>query len=326
MNFKIKNSMDLEKSEALLEKNFKKCERTLNKDLQEIKGKQPILTTFEIGLNEELMAEETEKSDTRKITFSIKIFKRLEAFYTHAFNEKNENYYKSISTDNKFNQEKADFYKNLLLEMSINFLLLHEFGHIYNGHLLYKENENMNDAIHKVFEWNADDFATTRMIAMYAHPKVTQQLNDILNEDCIRSLAHMLFLIIQATAIGISIMNVGKKNRKEDNKHIHLRQRLIYILNNEIAVFNELNYNKNKYVKHKIDFSDEMIMLVLKVENLVNNVLNKFTDSTDWSIHNNMEELSIDKLEEVYQLNLYYTDKIQNKLKKYARFDPVQFI
>lgn len=291
-----------------------------------MKGKQPIFTKFEISFNDELNSYENEKFDTRKIVFSINIFKRLEAFYTHVFNERNENYYRAISYDNEFNKEKANFYKNLLLEISIKFLLFHELGHIYNGHLLYKQNEKTNDEIHKLFEWNADDFATTRIIAMYAHPRVIQQLNDVLKEDCIINLNHMLILIIEATMISISLMNIGKKDRKEDKKHIHLRQRLIYILNNEIVAFNEFNYNINKYIDYKVDTSDEILMLAIKVENLVNDFLNKVTNSTDWSIQNNMEELSMDKLEEVYQLKEFYMKNIKNILKKYSRFDPVRII
>lgn len=321
MDLKITNPKNIEQAEDYLEKVFNNCQYILNEDLKKVENQSPIYTDFKMDLNKKLQAKENMNDNTRKIEFSFEIFRKIDAFYIHMFSENNVDYYKMTSYDQEYNQEKADFYQRLLTEISVSFLMFHEFGHIYNGHLLYMQNEPMNDTIHKLFEWHADDFATTRIVAVYAYPENIKVLNNIVKKSCILSLEHMLILIIHATTVAISILDIGKNNRGISEKYIPYRQRLLYIVNNEIATFNVLNN-----IDKKVIMDYEVFELIKAFENQVNNFLNITTGNNEWNIGNNLDELSKKNVEEVYKLEEYYIENIKTSLMKYSRFDPLKKI
>lgn len=315
--YKLINGMDFDKMESILKRNFNTCKEILNSNLVNILKQKPLDIDFKLSLNNKLEVVENSIKDTREIEFSPKVTKQLEAFYTHILNKENENYYRSITNGDEYNEEKANKYRSLLFEISIRFLMLHEFGHIYNGHLLFLSNEKIEDEevnmTRKVFEWNADDFATTQIVAMYCSEETVQSLNKELGGFII-NLDHIFLLLIEATVISISMMNLGLKNRQRDNEHIELRQRLVHVLNNEVSVFNRLN-------KKEMSVSNEFLLLAIKIENLVNDFLNKVESSGQWDIKNNLNELSEESLNEIKKIEEYYIKNIQHLLKKYSRYE-----
>lgn len=93
------------------------------------------------------------------------------------------------------------------------------------------------------------------------------------------------------------------------------------MLYDTIAAFNELNN-----INEKVIMDQETFELIKEFENIVNDFLNKTSGSNEWSIGNNLDELSKKNVEEVYKLKEYYIENIKTSLIKYSRFDPLKII
>ncbi|WP_258876748.1 hypothetical protein [Fusobacterium polymorphum] len=252
----------------------------------------------------------------------MNFFRRIEAYYTHLFDKKNEKFYKMISLQENYEKSKANILMNFMIEISCKFLIFHELGHIYNGHLLFLENEQYTDEDLKILEWNADDFATTKILELRAHPNTVIFLNNLVKESIILSLEHLGLIIFKAIAIVLNLSNIGYKERREEKKHIPRRLRLPIVIINLIKIFDYLNYEKNKFCSEKLsDIKDDIIKKCFHEEIPINNFLNDCFNSEKWNQENNLEELNIKNIENTLKIEEKYKKEIEEKLKKYTRMD-----
>ena len=319
-DFKILNPIELEKVEDFLNKCFSHCNlyilNILKREKKEIDLKNII---FKIHLEK---TNATEKNNIGKVNFSLNFFRRIEAYYTHLFDEKNEKFYKIISHQENYEKSKANIFMNFMIEISCKFLIFHELGHIYNGHLLFLENEQYTDEDLKILEWNADDFATTKILELRAHPNTVIFINDLVKESIILSLEHLGVIIFKAIAIVLSLSDIGYKERKEEKKHIPRRLRLPIVIINLIKIFDYLNYEKNKFCSYKLsDIEDDIIKTCFHEEIPINNFLNNCFNSKKWNQENNLEELNLENIKKVLKIEEKYKKEIEKKLKRYTRMD-----
>ena len=227
-----------------------------------------------------------------------------------------------ISLQENYEKSKANILMNFMIEISCKFLIFHELGHIYNGHLLFLENEQYTDEDLKILEWNADDFATTKILELRAHPNTVIFLNNLVKESIILSLEHLGLIIFKAIAIVLNLSNIGYKERREEKKHIPRRLRLPIVITNLIKIFDYLNYEKNKFCSEKLsDIKDDIIKKCFHEEIPINNFLNDCFNSEKWNQENNLEELNIKNIENTLKIEEKYKKEIEEKLKKYTRMD-----
>lgn len=319
-NFKMLNPIELEKVEDFLKKCFSSCNLyILNILKREKKAIDLKNITFEVDLKK---TNVTEKDKIAEICFSLEFFRKIEAYYTHMFDEKNEEFYKVISSQEIYEKNKVNIFLNFMIEISCTFLVFHELGHIYNGHLLFLENESHTDEDFKMLEWNADDFAATKILEMYAHPNTVIFINDLVKENVILSLEHLGIIIFRAIAIILCLSDIGFRERKEEKRHIPRRLRLPIVITNLIKIFDYLNYEKNKFCKYKLSSIHNDIMDVCFHEEVpVNNFLNDCFDSKEWNQKNNLEEFNVKNIKKTLRIEEKYKKESEKKLKRYSRME-----
>lgn len=323
--YKIINPTDLEKNEIYLNKIFNSLnERILA--LTNLKGM--VKVEFYLNLNDSRIysrSKEGEK-DNYEVIFPISLYRDLEAFYTHIFNECNSLFFSSIMEGQQWNENDKNVLRNLMLQYSISLYLFHELGHIYNGHLKYfDQNKVISDDMFMIFEMNADDFASTQMVTTYAHPENVKILNKKLENHL--TLGNVGLIIFSSIIIAISMTSLGKKGYKEDKRHLPLRIRALQILENYMGTFDFFNYIKNKFIHEQFSkYKDNLLDLAIKDENLVNDYLNKVTLTDNYSINNNLEFLTPDncnlyfELEDEYKRSIYSTLKDYSYIKDFIHF------
>ncbi|MCY7007171.1 hypothetical protein OCK72_00735 [Fusobacterium simiae] len=323
-DFKILNPIELEKVEDFLKECFSSCNlyilNILKRERKEIDLKNII---FEVDLEKTNI---TEKDKIAEIYFSLEFFRKIEAYYTHMFDEKNKEFYKAISLQKNYDKNKANIFMNFMLEISCKFLIFHELGHVYNGHLSFLENEEYTDEDLKMLEWNADDFAATKILEMCAHPNIVTLINNLVKENIVLSLEHLGLLIFKAIAIVFCLSDIGYKERKEEKKHIPGRLRFFIVIINLIKIFDYLNYEKNKFCKCKLfntcnNIINDIMDLCFHEEVPVNNFLNDCFDSKEWNQENNLEELNVENIKKTLKIEEKYKKESEKKLKKYTRMD-----
>lgn len=184
------------------------------------------------------------KNGNITIKITLGFFRELEAFYKTVFYKENQVFYKSVSAESTFDESRSIFYLDLMLKLSLSVFILHEYGHIYNGHLLYLINTNKSNTAkmttndcattspdyidyitYQSMEWNADDFASTRLVAIYTHDdKITLLISN--NKNYIKSKEHMLFIIMFSSYIAFSLMRLGEEKKHDSNYDFRLKKHL----------------------------------------------------------------------------------------------------
>ncbi len=287
-------------------------------DLTNMKDKLKIGFNVNISNNRISSMIKEGQEDSYEIAFPISLYKDIQSFYIHIFNSNNAEYFSSISNLQKWNETDAGILRNIMLQISVNFFILHELGHVYNGHLSYLyQKVKVDDEIRKILEMNADDFASTQTLSMFAHPNIVKELNKKMNIDL--SLGNLGLIIFSSIIIAISMTSLGKKGWKGNNKYLPLRLREFLILNDCIEIFDLLNYETNNFTNEPMsNFKDEIFLLASKDENLVNDYLNKITTTHDYSIENNIEFLSQEYMDMYQDLQKPYFENIPKLLKPYS--------
>lgn len=316
-DYKIIEPSSFESDEKYLKCLFQKINNHLL-DLTGLKNKLKI--GFNVNISDDRISSIIKKGqeDTYEIKFPILLFKDLQSFYIHIFNSYNAQYFSSISYSQKWNEKDAGILRNFMLQISVIFFMLHELGHVYNGHLSYlNQKVKVDDEIRKILEMNADDFASTQTLSMIAHPNIVKELNKKMN--IYLSLENLGLIILLSIIIAISMTSLGKKGWKGNNKYLPLRLREFLILNDCIEIFDLLNYEKNNFTNAPMsNFKDEIFQLARKDENLVNDYLNKITTTHDYSIENNIEFLSKEYMDMYQDLQKTYFEDIPKLLKPYS--------
>ncbi|HEY9060782.1 MAG TPA: hypothetical protein VIO64_09810 [Pseudobacteroides sp.] len=332
----LENYIDLDNIENILVTLSKNYESIINSDLAEYKN-QTISAKIELDYSDKINAEaiETEMGDiTVKITLSY--FRELEAFYKTVFYKENPGFYRSISAESYFNESRAVFYLDLMLKLSLSVFILHEYGHIYNGHLLYiMKAKNLNSArmtnntyeefstntidsiTYQSMEWNADDFASTRLISIFTHDDNIKILN-LDNSNCIKSKEHMLFIIMFSSYIAFALMGLGEKKQFSENdfrlkKHLPKRFRAKKFIRNLIEAYNHFN--------EKTEFSDNQLLSAVEstMETWVN-LYKKIAENKDnWDTSNNTNELDEEHSKYYDLVEFHYLNKLPTILEPFER-------
>lgn len=233
----------------------------------------------------------------------------------------------ALSFKNEMSQESKMRYANILTTMMMKILFYHELGHIFNGHIDYiknKEseyiknnpdysckNENafsyegrkarpfVSTEMWQALEWNADDFAASRMVGQYTFDENIQHLGLFGKE-------HGLFFLLVAYVSLFTLMEMGVKVLKpeeyKDKEHLPKRIRLNKSIESMFAAYKELNS-----LEISLDASDVEEKYVPCIESWTEAFMRTYFK--DYDVLNLKTDMNIDELDEQH---MHYYNRVDN--------------
>ncbi|ADL50549.1 hypothetical protein [Clostridium cellulovorans] len=315
--------------EELIESAIRYSQKNLKSFNKNVDIDYSVINTLEFNANSKLCEEKY------AINIHSEVFERIYDILKVLFYKENITFYKSVSWDEEYCEEKAFKYLGLLMELSTKLIINHELGHILNGHLRYKKSLNIvNDKNEcymfmdsekneldpiesQVLEMDADAYAATCGIGAITYDENINNYNKI-TPNFIKNKSHAVILLVIASTIVFSIQGLGKKKENsnlEDLKYLPLRTRQDYYMR---CI---LNAYKNMNLKEKLDFDIDFLREVLpNIEEYVNlynqQVLGFHSD--DYNSKNNIEELGQVYLKHCDYLDRFWTKTMRDKLLPYS--------
>lgn len=328
---------------------FNGCLGYLNANLKVAKNIELDIEFYMETEKQNIYAKAGKREDGRYIvTVSMATYSIVEAYYTEMLRLKG--FYMGLTNEKDYDIKIVDQYSIALIDMTIRTIIYHELGHIFNGHIDYiqfkideykrthPDKKNINYVAEylencktarpyleamdwQALEWNADDFAITRLIAQFTH-KENMELNNFKSID-------QVFFVITAAITSMHClmdMHIVKDDDVMDKYTLqeHLPKR--YRLQNYLKVaglatkkFNGMNidfYNEPQFEKVVRRF-EEWYVVYTKAKSGEMKEGDKL-DITDTTVENNREELDEDH--EVYYLlvDLYYLAELPRELKDFT--------
>lgn len=249
--------------------------------------------------------------------------------------------YAALSFNNKMSQKSKIKYADMLTIMMMKILFYHELGHIFNGHIDYikdkeaeyiKNNSNylcknenafsyegrkarpfVSAEMWQALEWNADDFAASRMVAQYTFDENIQCLK-------LKGKEQGLFLLIVAYVALFTLMEMGVKVLKpkeyKDNMHLPKRIRLNKSIESMFVAYKELNS-----LKISVDVSEVEEEYVPCIEGWTEAFMRTYFK--DYDVHNLRTDANIDELDGQHmdyycQVDNFYVRNLIKELAPYA--------
>jgi hypothetical protein len=261
------------------------------------------------------------------------VFHKVWNFYHSTFNNNNPSLVKMagfMDEDFTYTESFANNLANIYVIATLNFVFLHEVGHIVNNHLLYlrdlgytdplqmdyQEPENIkgsNISAHEyqMLEIEADQFASRNILEIISRE---YSVSKALHRPSIFSIApdlkHLCLYIFSASINERALQGLGANKEKYDlsrDRYVPNRMRLLIILQEFIKTMGKIL---------KDDFYPEELLLqhVEGFESVINMYLVEegIYDQSVLSIHNNLHELD----EEVSKHVNYLMGTIYPDLKK----------
>lgn len=233
----------------------------------------------------------------------------------------------ALSFKNEMSQESKMRYANILTTMMMKILFYHELGHIFNGHIDYiknKEseyiknnpdysckNENafsyegrkarpfVSTEMWQALEWNADDFAASRMVGQYTFDENIQYLGLFGKE-------HSLLFLVVAYVSLFTLMEMGIKVLKpeeyKDKEHLPKRIRLNKSIESMFAAYKEFNS-----LEISLEASDVEENYVPCIENWTEAFMRTYFK--DYDVLNLKTDMNIDELDEQH---MHYYNRVDN--------------
>lgn|GEM_PF-3642269 len=266
------------------------------------------------------------------------ILEKINEIYSILLHENNKSFYEKISLEKTFDDKKASSYKNLLIEYSLRFIVFHELGHIYNGHLKYLYYEKgiekaefhlintiqneMEPLFSQSIEMNADAFAATRCIDILTYDeniKVYNSKSSYLIKD--KSHAYIIFYIVS----GILFAELGLGNPREDKElhemyYLPLRTRLDTMIRCSLSAYYTINKNRiNDRSVLNEEFLREMAPNTEQYFNLLR--IEQGAEPSDFDTNNNLEEISEEYIAHANEIFKYWSIYVRYYLLKYTIFE-----
>lgn len=233
----------------------------------------------------------------------------------------------ALSFKNEMSQENKMKYAEILTIMMMKILFYHELGHIFNGHIDYikdkeaeyiknnpkysSKDENafsyegrkarpfVSTEMWQALEWNADDFAASRMVGQYTFDENIQHLGLFGKE-------HGLFFLLVAYVSLFTLMEMGVKVLKpeeyKDKEHLPKRIRLNKSIESMFAAYKELNS-----LEISLDASDVEEKYVPCIESWTEAFMRTYFK--DYDVLNLKTDMNIDELDEQH---MRYYNRIDN--------------
>lgn len=272
----------------------------INHLLNELHLEQPIVDFTLSFENNQMNARAFYVADRRySVSLNYACYVMLFGFFDEYLHR--DDYFSLISTGKKASEELVNGYLELLMDISIQLIIFHELGHVYNGHLDYlakekntstlfevdSENLEGEDALmRQAFEWNADEFAATHLAPFY---EISENCDSIF----IKSPIIGYWLIFVCTVTVFSFLGAGNESEANDaykyRTHLPLRCRVMQILESNMDCFQVLNQNRFDFNSAQFTLQDLIIELEKCCDSYINKVVyaekkanNPYYNWSDW--------------------------------------------
>lgn len=321
---------------------FESCLAYVNNDLLDFCGKK-LNVTYKTGIEKGQIYANADKSAEGEyiVTVEMVTYNEIDKFYRTMLYQPN--YFKMVTYNEEYSEELAVEVYEYLFQYTIKLIILHELGHIFNGHIDYilkKKREknidnselelrnNMKEA--RVFlkseewqalEWNADDFAATRIVGQ------TTYNDNIKNHTFIKGKEHAIFLDIIAAITMYTIMGMSYESTNEEKSLFRNKEHLPYRFRAQKYVQTLLDAYAHFHYKISIQ-NDTLNALLIKIEEwalvYLQNIKN--VDMSEWKLDSNLEELDEEHYSYYDRVDNYYCTKMYENLKEYSYFPTLALI
>lgn len=299
-----------------------------NTDLLGYKGKT-LEISYSIKENNEYNAAADITTNPYVMTINSGVFEKAFKILNTLLCSQNEHFYFCVALDNKYDPTKANVYLDLLFEYAAKFIVFHELGHIYNGHVDYFINNKQLNIERQVIEMDADAFSATRCVGQLTYDDNIKKINEKYPE-LIKSKVHALLILIIAASVAFAYWQIGR-NRQISNSDEQLRQltylphrtRRDYFCRCALNAFKKLNPESSLMLGNQ-EFNMQFLREVLpNIEQYMNLYLQHDCSgmSTLLDSSNNIEEMNRLHLEHCNYLDQYWNIIMRNKLLLYSYFD-----
>lgn len=323
--------MDIFEKEEYLKNVVKTSVEYVNEDLKSFYEKEIKIDLVIIGKNNNINAwADRNKEGTYVIGIYWACYHWLDDFWKKMLTNSQ---FLSILGLNEYTEEMAEKYYPLMLCLSLKCIVFHELGHIFNGHVDYikiKDGDdiklyefvdinqtksenlgNIDPIVWQSMEWNADDFAATRIVGQSTY-------KDMINKSVINNPEHGLWLTIVSQVVVYSLMYMGAENRVSSDykksRHLPLRFRLESIIRTMLVAYEGFN----RKISSEIPFEIYM-QVAIRIEEWVNLFMfNQYNPKVNISIQNNQNDLDSSHREYYYEVEKYYLNKLELELKDYS--------
>ncbi|BCC29293.1 hypothetical protein [Bacillus cereus] len=274
--------------------------------------------------------------DRFQIKINEGVFHQIWNFYHRTFNVSNPDLIKMASfmdEDFVYDDNFAMHLANLYINVTINFVFLHELGHIVNNHLAYikslkYEEELMMDYPepnniaglnisayeYQTLEMEADEFATKNILEIITSEYLVKQL---FKQPSIYHVAptlkHLCLYIFSAIVNERSLQGIGANRRNYDlanARYLPSRMRLLVILQELVKNINTIIIDDG--------YPEELIMQHIEgFESTINKYLVEecLYDESVLSSQNNLNELDTEVLNHVKHLKETIYPNLKKKLE-----------
>lgn len=267
-------------------------------------------------------------------------------------------FYTTITLKEKFDDKIAQKYLRTLIDMTLRTIIFHELGHIFNGHIDYiqfkideykklypevpevKQINYIAEYLEKskkarpylipmdwqALEWNADDFAITRLIGQYTY-------KDNIDGEILKSIDHSFFIITAAITSMYCLMDMNLANDKDEINEYHLEEHLpkrfrlqkyleVAVLAteklNSIKLFKNSN-GKEAYVLIIKRFEEWYVMYIKVKSGMLKE--GERLDPTDETVENNKFELDDIHSDYYRKVDEYYLKNLTLELNQFTYFE-----
>ncbi len=274
-----------------------------------------------------------------KVNIYSEVFEKVFDVLNNLLNEGNIVFYNKVSLESKYDLKRANFYLDILHEMSCKLIIYHELGHIFNGHLDYyhsighnskksllfmnSEKNQLDFLESQVLEMDADAFAATYLIGQFIYPDTIEKYNEYA-PGLIKGELHAFILVIISSCVVFSLMGLGggriSKNYLQ-SKYLPLRTRQDQYIRCAIQAY-KLYGKEIEFVDPEllnIEFYREVLVNVEDHVNLYCREVFQF-EKADFDSSNNKSELDKELLDYADYLDVFWSKEMRNKLKPFAYF------
>lgn len=317
-------------------KNEQTCKRIFdtalsycNSALFDHKGKK-LDIELEIVEHNDYNAAALSSRDPYKVTINTEVFEKVFKLLNCLLSAENPQFYSVVSLESgeNYSSKRANLYLDLLFETAVKYIVYHELGHIYNGHVDYViKNHPIANLNRQAIEMDADSFAATRLIGQLTFNENIDYYNSI-EPNLIKGKEHALILALIASYISFGYFKIGKNrnviSKLEDLrecKYLPLRTRADYYCRSALNAFKGLNPDSSMMLgceRIDIEYLREITPNIEQWMNLYMRIIDK---NNVYDMNNSKEELNDMHYLHCDYLDLFWNQTMKSELEAFSFFE-----
>lgn len=258
----------------------------------------------------------------------------IHKFYGTVANDPNKTFYKGIFPE-IYDDRLVKEYTTYMQILSTRVLILHELGHIYNGHLLEMRGKSANLAIseeecsftkrddieiikQQAKEWDADRFCAYHIVPLQFCIDELLFLKGFGLESIYNNPFYMLRIIIFSVLVTISILGAGRvdttgKSYKEKG-HLPARFRGYCYIDDIVKEYSYIHGKNLRFGKK------EKIDIIYTFENWIDEYMKQVCGLSNWDVENNREVFDNEHMAYYKEVETYKDTVLKDLLLKTNRY------